>query len=257
MKRYKAIAAYYDPEYEHLPMLREDVPYFLRHLPKQRRSVLDLATGTARAGIPIAQSGHRVVGVDYAADMLAIARRKRDASGLADRQLSLIHRDISKLALTEKFDYVAIFFNTFLNFVTLADQDRLLQVVRKHLKPNGKFFLDILQPNLDLLARDVSRGLDPISFHVAEFDRTVHRVTDVKRDATQQTQTITFRYNWFDAHGLRHDERVDCTLTFFFPRELQLLLERNGLKIVKQVGDYSDRPLEPYSPRMITWCKRA
>jgi len=257
MKRYKAIAAYYDAEYEHLAMLHRDVPYFLKHLPKASKRILDLATGTARAAIPLAQAGHRVVGVDYDPAMLSIARRKRDGVSLQESQLRLIRENILKLRLDEQFDYVAVFFNTFLNFTTLKEQDRFLQVVRRHLKPRGRFFLDVLQPNLELLARDMSRGLDPFMFHVPELNRTVHRVTDVKRDATQQTQLITFRYNWFDTHGKRYDERVECTLTFFFPRELQLLLERNGFVIEKQVGDYNDASLQPYSPRMITWCRLA
>src|SRR4051794_10033570 len=88
-RRYRAIADYYDAEYEPLGMLARDVPFFLRQLPKRRQSVLDLGTGTGRSSIPIAQAGHRVVGVDYDANLLEIASRKRDAVGLSDRDLSL------------------------------------------------------------------------------------------------------------------------------------------------------------------------
>ena len=67
MPRYRAIADYYDAEYEGSEMLLQDVPFFLGHLPARRRlKVLELAVGTARAAIPIAQAGHRVTGVDYA-----------------------------------------------------------------------------------------------------------------------------------------------------------------------------------------------
>src|SRR5690242_3742366 len=119
MKRYRAIAEYYDAEYADKAMLREDVPFFLAHLPKKSQCVLELAAGTGRAAIAIAQAGHRVVGVDYANDMLAIARRKRDAMELSDRQLELLHGDVLKLNLRRRFDWVCIFFNTFLNFTTL------------------------------------------------------------------------------------------------------------------------------------------
>src|SRR5438309_453972 len=98
MKRYRAIAEYYDFENERLAWLGRDVPFFLRQLPRRRRlDVLELAAGTGRAAIPIAQAGHRVVGVDYAKDMLDIAKRKRDAVGLRDRELTLVHADILKL----------------------------------------------------------------------------------------------------------------------------------------------------------------
>src|SRR3954453_2653668 len=112
MKRYKAIAEYYDAENERMEMLRRDVPFFLRQLPKRRQSVLELATGTARAAIPIAQAGHEVVGVHYARYMLEGARRKCDAVGLRERQLKLIEGDILTMNLRRKFDCAAIFFNT-------------------------------------------------------------------------------------------------------------------------------------------------
>src|SRR5690242_1607070 len=105
-KSYRAIAEYYDAEHERTKMLRRDVPFFLRHLPKRRQSVLELATGTGRAAIPIAQAGHEVVGVDYAADMLDIARRKRDGVGLTDRRLQLVEADILTLNLRRRFDWV-------------------------------------------------------------------------------------------------------------------------------------------------------
>src|SRR5437763_13959317 len=119
MKRYRAIADYYDAEHEHMQMLRRDVPFFLSQLPMRRQTVLELATGTARAAIPIAQAGHRVVGVDYARDLLAIAKRKRAAAGLSDRQLTLRYGDVRKLDLARKFDWIIILFNTFLAFPTL------------------------------------------------------------------------------------------------------------------------------------------
>src|SRR3954453_2462683 len=86
---YRAIADYYDAEYEQNDMLERDVPFFLGHLPKKRQQVLEPACGPGRAAIPIAQAGHRVVGVDYAADVIELARQKRDSVGVGDRDLEL------------------------------------------------------------------------------------------------------------------------------------------------------------------------
>src|SRR5687767_7879594 len=179
MKPYRAIAEYYDHENERLAWLQRDVPFFLKQLPTKRQAVLELACGTARAAIPIAQAGHRVVGVDYARDMLDIARRKRDAVGLRDRDLRLVHDDVLKLDLRERFEWVTILFNTFLSFTTLEKQDAFLQVVRRHLKRSGRFWLDIFQPNLALIASEQSRGLDPAVFYVPRFERTVFMTVDV------------------------------------------------------------------------------
>src|SRR5690348_17034467 len=120
--RYKHFAEYYDAEYAGSKMLEQDVPFFLGQLPKRRQTILELAVGTGRAAIPVAQAGHRIVGVDYAKDMLEIARRKRDAMGLRESELELAYGDVLTLDLGRRFDWVCIFFNTFLSFPTLKEQ---------------------------------------------------------------------------------------------------------------------------------------
>jgi SAM-dependent methyltransferase len=256
MKRYQAIAEYYDAEYANLQMLKHDVPFFLGQLPRKRQSVLELAVGTARAAIPIAQAGHRVVGVDYARDLLAIAKRKRGAAGLKDRELSLLYRDVRKLDLGRTFDWVTIFFNTFLAFPTLAEQDRVLAVARRHLKPRGRFWLDIFQPDLQILAGSQKKGFEPGCFFVPQLNRTVYQTTDIRRDLARQVQDVTFNYSWFDQFGVVHTERNRFTMTWIFPRELQMLLERNGLKIEKLWGNYDGSALNSASPRIIARCVR-
>jgi ubiquinone/menaquinone biosynthesis C-methylase UbiE len=256
-KRYRAIAEYYDAENERLAWLQRDVPFFLRQLPKGSQQVLELATGTARAAIPIAQAGHRVVGVDYAQDMLDIGRRKRDAVGLTERQLQLVHGDVSELDLGRSFDWVAIFFNTFLGFTTLEQQDAVLRVARDHLKPRGRLWIDIFQPNLALMANDESRGIDPAIFFVPHLNRTVFMAVDVKRDPSKQLQQVTFNYRWFDDRGRERRQRTRFDLTFIFPRELQILLERNGFKIESIFGDHNGGELNADSPRIIARCRLA
>jgi ubiquinone/menaquinone biosynthesis C-methylase UbiE len=256
VKRYKAIAEYYDAEHERMQMLQRDVPFFLKQIGKRRQSVLELATGTARAAIPIAQAGHEVVGVDYATDMLAIARRKRDAVGLTDRQLKLVRGDILAMNLRRRFDWICIFFNTMLGFTTLREQDRFLQVVRRHLKPNGRLWIDIFQPNHSMLAERESLGIDPAVFYVPALDRTVYMICDVRRDMSRQVIEVTFNYKWFDRRGRERREKLVFDMTAIFPRELQLLLERNGLAIERLWGDYDGSKLSADSPRMIARCRR-
>ena len=256
MKRYRAIAEYYDVENVRHKMLEQDVPFFLGQLPNGRQRILELATGTGRAAIPMAQAGHRVVGVDYAPDMLEIARRKRDAVGLGEGELSIVRGDILGLDLGRRFDWVCVFFNTFLGFTTLEEQDRALQAVRRHLKPRGRLWLDVFNPDPSLLARDIMTGLDPCAFYVPRYDRTVFMTTEVRRQKRPQVQRVTFRYAWFDARGREHRQRTEFDLTFLFPRELRLLVERNGLRIERLFGDYDGSDVTPRSPRLIARCCR-
>lgn len=256
MHSYRPIAEYYDAEYEHKDMLREDVPFFLDHLPKRQR-ILELGCGTGRAAIALAKAGHSVVGVDYAADVLRLARIKRDAAGLTDRQLRLVRGDATclRLGAGERFDWVCILFNTFLGFTTLEQQDRVLASVRRHLRPGGRLWIDIFQPNLELIARERSTNIDPTVFHVPALNRTVTLTADIRRDAVRQVQHITFRYQWFDGKGRKHVERNRFDLTFLFPRELQMLVERHGMGIEWIYGNYDGSEVKNHSPRIIACCR--
>src|ERR1041385_1925334 len=112
-------------------MLQSDVPFLLEHL-KPKRSILELAVGSARAAIPLAQAGHRVVGIDNDPAMLRLAADKRNSVGLKESQLQLLKQDILHLNLKQKFDWIIVLFNTFLIFTTLEQQDRALQKIRRH-----------------------------------------------------------------------------------------------------------------------------
>jgi SAM-dependent methyltransferase len=255
MKRYRAFAEYYDAEYDQQEMLQQDVPFFLAHLTRRRQKVLELAVGTARAAIPIAQAGHRVVGIDYAKEMLERGREKRDVVGLDERDLKLIHQDALKLDLGESFDWICIFFNTLLNFTTVDELDALLSGVKKHLAPRGRFWIDIFNPDMHRLAQERSEHIEPGVFYVPALDRTVQRDTEITRDSVQQVQHVTYHYRWFDHEGTEHHEKLSFDLTYIFPRELQLILERNGLAIERIYGNYDGSGLHVDSPRIIAMVK--
>jgi SAM-dependent methyltransferase len=87
-------------------------------------SVLELGCGTGRIGTPLAALGHRVVGVDESAEMLARCRG-----------IETIRSSIQDLELVENFDAVLL-----PSHIINADaESRLvfLRVCRRHLAPDG------------------------------------------------------------------------------------------------------------------------
>ena len=61
-------------------------------------------------------------------------------------------------------------------------------------------------------------------------------------------------YSWFDETGMIHREKFEFDMTCIFPRELRILLERNGLGIEKLWGNYDGSAFVKSSPRMIARC---
>lgn len=251
MTGYRAIADYYDAEYESLEMLQHDVPLFLQQLPRRQLKILDLATGTGRSAIPLAQAGHRVVGVDYDPTMLALARRKRDSVGLDDRSLRLVRSNILRLKLSQHFDWACIFFNTFLNFTTAPQQHQLLQTIKQHLQPRGRIWIDIFNPNPEVLAQPVLENLDLNLFYVDHLERSVCRTIEVRQLPQPQLQRVIHHYDWFDPQRGRQHQQVCFDLTYIYPRELELLLQHHGFKVQSMWGDYKASPVTRTSSRII------
>jgi SAM-dependent methyltransferase len=255
-KPYRAPAAWYDAENERHPVLKQDVPFFLGQLPASPQSILELACGTGRACIPLALAAHRVTGIDYAPEMIDIAKTKRDAAGLSAKQLDLAVGDMLALDLRRQFDWVCVFFNTFCNFTTLELQDRVMRTIVRHLKPKGRFWLDVFNPDPGLLAEPTVSGRDPYLFHVPEEARSVFFSTDVRRGEEPQVQHVIHRYEWFDERGRRRKATHAFDMTFFYPRELRLLAERHGLRVEHFWGNYDGSGVTPDAPRIIARCCR-
>ena len=252
-KTYHPLSVFYDAEYDYLDLVHRDIPFFLSRFGKAHRSILEIGVGTGRAAVAFARVGHRVVGIDYDRDILSVARRKRKAAGLNSRQLELVFSNATNLNLGRRFDFACILFNTFLMFLTVEAQDACLRGVRRHLRPSGRLFLDILNPNFRMLADPKTSNIGPVHFNAYPIGK-VARVTDVRRDSLTQMQNFAVKYTWTE-RGVRRAITNRFTLTWFTPRELRLLVERNGLVIEKLSGDYDGRDLCANSPRIIACCR--
>ena len=106
-----------------------------------------------------------------------------------------------------------------------------------------------------MLAQQAQKDLDPRFFREPRLGRTVQRLTDIRRGAVPQVQHLIFRYVWLDDRGRERRHHTEFDLTWIMPRELQMLLERNGLKIDEMWGNYDGSPLKADSPRIIAQCR--
>src|ERR1700722_6502823 len=93
----------YEAEYG---QYKGDFDLFLNLIDKG--SVLDLACGTGRLAIPLAQKGLEVVGIAASESMLELARHKS-----ADRSIKWVQGDICDFQLKLKFDLIIMAGNAF------------------------------------------------------------------------------------------------------------------------------------------------
>jgi len=102
--------------------------------------VVELAVGTGRVAIPVAQAtGRTVIGIDSSPAMLAQARTAAATAGV---RLDLREGDMRDLVLDEPAALVYCPFRALLHLPSWADRRRTFERVAASLRPDGRFAWD-------------------------------------------------------------------------------------------------------------------
>jgi SAM-dependent methyltransferase len=220
--------------------------------------VLELACGTGRVSIPLAQLGFAVTGVDIVGGMLERARSK--SAGLLTRW---VEGDARTFDLGEQFRLIFLTGNAFQAFLTNADQAALLDRVRAHLHYEGLFAFETrnpLFPNSQIpeglfvpLATNEEEEKGPSFVDINGREVRVSRTRVY--DHVAQILHLTAYKRWREGA----EERTKTTriaLRYTFPQELAALLHYNGFAILRQYGDWNGEPLTSASPSIIVVCRK-
>jgi SAM-dependent methyltransferase len=199
--------------------------------------VVELGVGTGRVAIPTAAAGIEVIGVDNAAPMLDIARRKAEVAGVLGR-LHLVEGDMRTFTVAQPVPLVTIPYRSFLHNLQVADQVATLEACRRALVPGGLLALNVFNPDLRFIGGWL--GLDP-----GEWEPSV----DEPASSPVVRSTLRVR----DERGARHSARIE--LRYVSRREMEALLERCGFAVEALYGDFARTPFTERSPEMI-WLAR-
>ncbi len=224
--------------------------------------VLEIACGTGRVAIPIAQQGFAVTGLDVVPGMLQRARSK--AAGLPIRWVEGDARDFD--LGEERFRLIFLTGNAFQAFLTNADQEALLGRVRAHLHDEGFFAGETRNPRW---RTSEGRDEDPDGLFVDLETRAEEALpphTDAEGREVRESRTRTYDHvaqvlHWTSYRRWHEgsEERTKITRTalrYTFPQELAALLHYNGFTIVRWYGDWNGEPLTAASPSIIVVCRK-
>jgi SAM-dependent methyltransferase len=217
--------------------------------------ILELACGTGRALLPLARQGHQVTGVDISPEMLAIARRKVEAEGLADR-VTLVEQDMRRLALDGRFNLAFVAVNSFMHLLTADDQVAALSLIREHLNPGGRLLLDLFNPDLGRLLDFRSQVCLEKVLVDPETGHQVLKLRSDKADLGQQTIHVTVMLDEVDGQGAVRRTVVTFSVRYLFRAELEHLLQRTGFAVEAVYGSYDLDDYGSDSDKMITVARR-
>ena len=117
-----------------------DIPFYASLAREADGPVVELAVGTGRVAIPVAQAtGRTVIGIDSSPAMLAQART---AAATAGARLDLREGDMRDMVLDEPAALVYCPFRALLHLPSWADRRRTFERVAASLRPDGRFAWD-------------------------------------------------------------------------------------------------------------------
>jgi SAM-dependent methyltransferase len=117
--------------------MTEDVAFYVELARETDGPLVELAVGSGRVAIPLAQAaGRPVVGIDTSPAMLAQARERAEAAGV---ELDLREGDMRELELDEPVGLVYCPYRALLHLPTWADRRRTFERVAASLRSGGRF----------------------------------------------------------------------------------------------------------------------
>lgn len=210
--------------------------------------VLDLACGSGRLAIPLAQAGLEVVGGDLSAAMLD---RGRHSTGAADVVVDLVQLDMRDFSLDVRFDTILVAANTILHLHKPDDFAGFFHSVRQHLAPGGILAFDCFVPSPALLARPPDRRETIGSLRHPELG-----LLTVEESARYDPVAQISQLDWYWSRPGEPDFwRNHLRLRQIFPQELPLLLAVNGMELLERFGDFDRSPFVAGSMRQVCLCR--
>ena len=186
-----AFARYYDLD---VAAEVDDIDTYLALASAVDGPILELACGSGRVCVALAEAGHRVVGVDrdsYALERARAAweRLTLDGSTAVGGHVELVRGDITDIRLGQSFDLVILAFNSLLLLADDAERAAALTTMRDHLSGDGRAVLEIWQPSAEDLELYDGRVIHDWTTVDAETgDRITKRTVATYHDATRRAR---------------------------------------------------------------------
>jgi SAM-dependent methyltransferase len=227
-----------------------DIPFYVDEAGRARGPVLELACGTGRLAIPIAQSGIEITGLDLTPSMLAHAREKAKHAGV---EIEWLEGDCRSFALGRQVALIFMGFNSMQHMHDHASLAGVFSCVRQHLAPGGRFIFDVFNPKLAMLARQPGERLHERDYQDPDGRGTIALEHTVRYDDASQVSHIQF---YFTRRGEEQDFRVEeLSLRCFFPQELDLLVRSQGFTILEKFGNFERKPFASGDPKQVVVCR--
>jgi SAM-dependent methyltransferase len=196
--------------------------------------VLEMAVGTGRVAVPLAERGVAVTGIELSQPMVEVLRTKAD-----EQRIPVVVGDMATARAPGDYDLVYLVFNTISNLLTQAEQVACFRNAARHLRPGGRFVIELWVPEL----RRLPPGT-PATVGVAEPGYLLVDTYDVLH------QHVV-------SHHVRFGEGREATLgrsphRYIWPAELDLMGQLAGFELESRHADWVGSEFTAESPSHVS-----
>ena len=239
-------------------ILKADISFYLDYASRIKGDILELACGTGRITIPLAEADHKIWGLEFSQQMLEQFKNKLiNLPKKTKNNIHLIHGDMSNFSINRNFPLILLPCRSFQLLYEEKKENACLRSIYKHLDDNGHFIIDIGDFVGDIENDWVNEeevfdweNIDPKTGY------TVKR-THIKKEIDTVRRIIYPQKNFYiSKDGVEIDKIVKRSpWKYFTSNQIRKLLSSNGFKIIKEMGYYDGKPLGKGS-EFIFICKR-
>ena len=183
---------------------------------------LELAVGTGRVAIALADRGVPVSGIELSRPMADALLAKRPGFPVAVG-------DMATTTVPGDFGLVFVVWNSIGNLRTQAEQVACFRNAARHLRPGGRFVVELWVPGI----RRMPPGQSAVPFHVGRR----HAGFDTYDLVTQQGTSHHYR---------RHEDGTvtygESNFRYIWPAECDLMAQLAGMELEQRVADWDGSP---------------
>lgn len=213
-----------------------DIPFYLALAERADGPVLDVATGTGRIALALAEAGHEVTGVDVSPVMVEFATGKD-----VDETVTWVEQDARELKVRGRFGLALLAGNALQQFLTNEDRTAVLKAIYRQLAPGATFAFAIRFPHASELARHAPTAEIWHSYADVTGSQVIVSGTQCYDASTQVMTHQTYRQYAVD--GTPAAAPTTTSVRYSFPLELEAALAAARFEVEATYVDFAGTPL--------------
>jgi len=236
-----------------------DLDLYLALAARTGGPILEIAAGSGRVALPLAEAGYDVTLVDIDAAMLARARAAADKLGTeVSARLGFVEADLVGLDLPEgaQFRLAILALNSILLLGSRRIQQGALETMARYLMPGGLAVIDVWLPTAEELAHyDGRLSLEYVRTD-PETGLTVTKSAAAQHEPASGHVNLTVIYDEGEQGGSVRRWLREDRLCLLNAVDLRSLAESAGLVVEVMAGDYDLNTLSGHDERAILVARR-